>query len=65
MMRRWLSESEKIVGRDNEIKKIQNLITQCAMGKGQIFVITGEPGVGKSRLVKELIKLKENKREMH
>lgn len=47
MMRRWLSESEKIVGRDNEIKKIQNLITQCAMGKGQIFVITGEPGVGK------------------
>lgn len=56
---RWLSESEKIVGRDKEIKKMQNLISLCTTGKGQILGITGEPGVGKSRLVQELIKLSE------
>ncbi len=56
-LKRWLSESEKIIGREKEIKEIQNLLNLCLQGKGQILSITGEPGVGKSRLVQELIKL--------
>lgn len=54
---RWLSESEKIVGREKELTKIENIIKTCKTKKGQILEITGEPGIGKSRLVQELIKL--------
>uniref|UniRef100_A0A7C4TBK3 Adenylate/guanylate cyclase domain-containing protein n=1 Tax=candidate division WOR-3 bacterium TaxID=2052148 RepID=A0A7C4TBK3_UNCW3 len=58
---RWLSESEKIVGRDKEIARLQEVAKLCATGKGQILGITGEPGIGKSRLVQEFIKIsKEN-----
>lgn len=56
---KWMSESERIVGRDREIRKMQDLVALCPKGKGQILGITGEPGVGKSRLVQELIKLSE------
>lgn len=58
---RWLSESEKIVGRDKEIVRLQELVKLCANGKGQVIGIMGEPGIGKSRLVQEFIKIsKEN-----
>ncbi|MGB9721396.1 MAG: AAA family ATPase [bacterium] len=56
---RWISESEKIVGRENEINEIRRLINLCIRGKGQILSLTGEPGIGKSRLVQELMKLSE------
>ncbi len=54
---RWLSESEKIIGREKEIIEIKKSIERCLSGKGQILCITGEPGIGKSRLVQEMIKL--------
>ena len=56
---RWISESEKIVGREKEISEIKKTIDLCAKGKGQILSISGEPGIGKSRLVQELVKLSE------
>lgn len=59
ILTKWLSESEKIVDRETEIKKMQHLIALCSNGKGQILGISGEPGVGKSRLVQELIQLSE------
>ena len=58
-LKRWLSESERIIGREKEIKEIKNLLNLCLQGKGQILAITGEPGIGKSRLVHELVKLSE------
>jgi len=61
VLRRWFSESEKIVGRDKEILKLEEAIKLCASGKGQIIAITGEPGIGKSRLVQELIKISKEK----
>lgn len=59
VLSRWLSESEKIIGREKEIEEIQRVIKYCSEGKGQILCITGEPGIGKSRLVQEVIKLSE------
>ncbi len=56
---KWISESEKIVGREKEISEIKKAIDLCAKGKGQILSISGEPGIGKSRLVQELVKLSE------
>ncbi len=57
---RWLRESAQIVGRAREIAIVKNVIAHCRSGKGQILCITGEPGVGKSRLVQEGIKYAEN-----
>jgi len=39
------------VGRSNEISQITRLLTLTAAGEGQTVLITGEPGIGKSRLV--------------
>ncbi len=58
-LNRWLSESEKIIGREKEIIEIKKSINLCSNGKGQILCITGEPGIGKSRLVQEVIRLSE------
>lgn len=58
---RWISESEKIVGREREISDIKKTIELCIRSKGQILSISGEPGIGKSRLVQEVIKMCEKK----
>jgi class 3 adenylate cyclase/tetratricopeptide (TPR) repeat protein len=41
------------VGRKTEIETFQKLIEKSAAGRGQIFSMVGEPGMGKSRLVYE------------
>ncbi len=54
---RWLSESDRIVGRNNELRKLEELVQACRSKNGKILEISGEPGIGKSRLVQELIKI--------
>ncbi len=56
LLSKWLSESEKIVGREKDIEKIKKGIKTVKKGKGQILAISGEAGIGKSRLTQELIK---------
>ena len=56
---KWISESDKIIGRDVEIEIFKRSIRGCFGGKGRIISIVGEPGIGKSRLVQELILLSE------
>jgi predicted ATPase/DNA-binding SARP family transcriptional activator len=43
------------VGRGKEIDKFTQLLSQTVIGQGQLALISGEPGVGKSRLIKEAI----------
>jgi class 3 adenylate cyclase/tetratricopeptide (TPR) repeat protein len=43
------------VGRKTEIETLQELMGKSAAGRGQIFSMVGEPGMGKSRLVYEFI----------
>jgi len=46
-----------IVGREQELARIEEIVGQVVAGHGQLLVITGEAGVGKSRLLEELIAL--------
>jgi class 3 adenylate cyclase/predicted ATPase len=43
-----------LVGRDEELGLLQERWEQAKAGKGQIILVSGEPGIGKSRLVQEL-----------
>jgi DNA-binding CsgD family transcriptional regulator len=41
-----------LVGRDAELAVLDSLVTRTAAGTGGIVVLTGEPGVGKTRLAR-------------
>jgi adenylate cyclase len=43
-----------LIGRDEELSKLQAVLAKVFQGRGQIVSLTGEAGVGKSRLVAEL-----------
>ena len=42
-----------VIGRDAELEAIDAALTAAAAGHGRCVVITGEPGIGKSRLALE------------
>ena len=44
----------RIVGRARELKEARTLWEQASAGDGRTVLISGEPGIGKSRLVREL-----------
>jgi class 3 adenylate cyclase/tetratricopeptide (TPR) repeat protein len=46
--------SSPLVGRDPELTRLHRCATELAQGRGQIVSITGEAGIGKSRLKNEL-----------
>src|SRR5215831_6354080 len=48
-----LRRPSPLVGRDAELEALDGLLADLAEGKGSIAAITGEPGIGKSRLVAE------------
>ena len=48
-------ELTRFVGREAELARLGELIERAASGSGQVAAIVGEPGMGKSRLVHELI----------
>src|SRR5262249_15530151 len=43
-----------LVGREHEVGVLQECWEQAKQGAGQVVLLTGEPGIGKSRLVQEL-----------
>jgi diguanylate cyclase (GGDEF)-like protein len=49
-----LTYQTKLVGREEELTQIKKLINKAARKQGGICLIGGEPGVGKTRLVKAL-----------
>src|SRR5262245_58601666 len=46
--------SSPLVGRDRELAQLHRCAAELAQGRGQIVSITGEAGIGKSRLKNEL-----------
>ena len=60
---RTLDDSDKrpttppIRGRTEELKDIGAMVTAVAQGRGGVLVIDGPPGIGKSRLVTEVLAL--------
>ncbi len=45
----------RFVGRDTELAQLHRALEQARQGRGQVAAVVGEPGVGKSRLVFELM----------
>jgi class 3 adenylate cyclase/tetratricopeptide (TPR) repeat protein len=45
----------RFVGRDQELATVQHALAQAGAGHGQVVALVGEAGVGKSRLVYEVI----------
>ncbi|HWQ46993.1 MAG TPA: protein kinase, partial [Longilinea sp.] len=45
----------KVVGRQRELEEMSSLWQQTAAGEGQVLLVSGEPGIGKTRLVRELM----------
>uniref|UniRef100_UPI0040569ED8 protein kinase domain-containing protein n=1 Tax=Candidatus Electrothrix sp. TaxID=2170559 RepID=UPI0040569ED8 len=49
-----LSYQTKLVGREEELTQIKKLINKAARKQGSICLVGGEPGVGKTRLIKAI-----------
>lgn len=47
-------QAARLVGRDNELKKLSDALEKAAAGSGSAWLVSGESGVGKSRLLEEL-----------
>src|SRR5690606_12307611 len=44
----------RLVGRDSELNALLSLWERACSGSGQLAIVSGDPGVGKSHLVREL-----------
>jgi len=49
-----LVETGQIVGRDQEIAQLRGILDELTAGRGQILLLVGEAGLGKTRLLAEL-----------
>ncbi len=49
-----LSYQTKLVGREAELAKVKEVLGKAAEGQGSVCLISGEAGIGKSRLVEEI-----------
>ena len=47
--------SVELVGRETEIDRLQALLERAGEGAGTAVILEGEPGIGKTRLVEEII----------
>jgi predicted ATPase len=45
--------SANFVGREKELRRLQRVLQSAAAGEPRTFLIAGEAGVGKTRLVQE------------
>ncbi len=43
------------IGRDRELRELENGLESAIAGRGRLILISGEPGIGKTRLCEELV----------
>ncbi len=48
-------EPGSFVGRETELKRLDDLLRQVVEGRGRLLFVTGEPGIGKTALVNEFL----------
>ncbi|MET7419804.1 BTAD domain-containing putative transcriptional regulator [Dactylosporangium sp. NPDC005555] len=51
---RDIADDGGLVGRDAELRTIQELLARTATGRGRLLLVSGSPGIGKSALLREL-----------
>ncbi|MBZ0233009.1 MAG: ATP-binding protein, partial [Deltaproteobacteria bacterium] len=44
-----------LVGRDRELEELEGALARLATGVGALYLVSGEPGIGKTRLAAELV----------
>jgi len=49
-----MAEARAIIGRDPELRQLAAALEDARHGRGGVWFVTGEPGIGKTRLVEEL-----------
>src|SRR5215207_6621904 len=50
----WLGEGRAFVGRDREAAELAAALEDAVGGRGRLFLVTGEPGIGKTWLAEHL-----------
>jgi class 3 adenylate cyclase/tetratricopeptide (TPR) repeat protein len=45
----------RFVGRDGEVDRLREALTRSRSGEGRLVALVGEPGVGKSRVIREFV----------
>src|SRR5215468_653516 len=50
-----VTQAGALIGRDSELAMLNALVTEAAAGRGSSVLIEGEPGVGKSSLVRSAV----------
>jgi DNA-binding SARP family transcriptional activator/tetratricopeptide (TPR) repeat protein len=53
--RRSADRGFALVGRDDELQRLRHAWERAARGRGSAAIVSGEPGIGKSRLTRELV----------
>jgi predicted ATPase len=48
------SRFDKFVGRERELSELSRALDETREGHGRLFLISGEPGIGKTRLAEEV-----------
>jgi len=44
-----------VLGRDEELARLEGILSRAARGEGRVLLIEGEAGIGKTRLVDEFV----------
>ena len=52
-----LAPARPFVGRDSEFGELVAALDEARAGRGLVFFLTGEPGIGKTRLMQELTRM--------
>ena len=55
MRRIRIPRETALYGRDDDLAKLQGLYEKAKAGDGQVLLIEGEAGIGKTRLVDEFV----------
>ena len=56
----WLAQAQRLtcfVGREQEVQQLAACLDGVQQGHGRVITLCGEPGIGKSRLVWELVRM--------
>jgi len=57
LIRQYLARRERLVNREQEIGVLRSLIDRALNGQTQVLTVEGEPGIGKSMIASELVRL--------